>query len=73
MQFYLEFIVRRASGNIPADFELPLNLIAVILVQEEALVDLHLLYHAVLSIALYYYINSSNGGTNKRQKMEAIF
>ena len=61
MQFYVELIVRRASGNIPADFELPLNLIAVKLVQEKALVDLQLLYHAVLSIALYYYyINSSN-------------
>ena len=60
MQFYFEFIVRRASGNIPADFELPVNLMAVKLVQEEALVDLLLLHHAVLSIALYYYINSSN-------------
>lgn len=52
-----------ASGKMPADFLdqlwlgfFKLNLIAVKLVQEEAIFDLLLSYHAVPSVVLYYFL-----------------
>ena len=56
--FFFELIIIRASDRIPADFLyqllcLKLNMIAVLLVQEEAIFYLLRLYYAAPDIVIY--------------------